>query len=411
MAPVYPPFFSQSISAYATSIGKENVLIVGEITDNLIALNDLSLFGSVLDRALTAVLDVNESPLLLAGAAKGTSDPRAFFNRFRLDSDLTRYVQTGRIHGSALDDHDMSCKPRKERFAAGNASPHRFWQVAHAVAIQLLTPGIPCLYYGTEQAFDGNEGDHDFIIEPQRFGEDRYVREGMFGGPFGAFATSGCHFFDTSHPTDLRIAAIGRLRRREDPIGRTLRLGLCYPREMSICGAPFALPGAGEVFAWSRVLPYHEVVVAMNTHRLEPRGADVTVDATLHAHGPLRVLYRADWSDERLRQFAIDGELAIDEEDATATAGLPLTHTKVPLRDDGVDVLPITNHPDGRPTVRVDLPQAGMALAKGDQGLEKGQQLPVLFSLPEHGQPRFLQAPHPGPLGQAHLGAVVTSVK
>lgn len=334
--------FSQSISAYANSIGKENFLLVGEITDNLIAENYLSLFGSVLDRALTAVVDINQSPVLLAGAARGTLDPRAFFSRFRLDSDLTRYVQTGRIHVSVLDDHDMSCKAHKERFAAFNNTPHRDWQVANAVAIQLLTPGIPCIYYGTEQAFDGNEGYHDYAIEPQRFGEDRYVREDMFGGAFGAFATSGCHFFDTNHPTYLRIAAIGRLRRRENPIGRTMRLGICYPRETSICGAPFALPGAGEVFAWSRVLPYQEVVVAMNTHGLEGRGADVTVDASLRKRGQLRVLYSADWSDEQLRQPISDGEVggsAID-----------------------VEWRPITHHPDGRATVRVDLPPAGMVI-------------------------------------------------
>ena len=344
--------FSQSICAYASAIGKENFLIAGEITDNLIALNYLSLFGSILDRALTAVLDINESPVLLAGAAKGTVDPREFFKRFRLDSDLTRFVQTGRVHVSVLDDHDMSCKPRKERFCANNSTPHRDWQAAHAVAIQLLTPGIPCVYYGTEQAFDGNEGYHDYSIEPRRYGEDRYVREDMFGGPFGAFATSGCHFFNPDHPTYLRIAAIAHLRRREDGTGRTMRLGVCYPREVSICGAPFALPGAGEVFAWSRVLPYHDVVMALNTHGLESRGADITVDATVHRQGRLRVLYRADWSDERLRQVARQAARGAEEQaeyDAMANEA-------------AAEWVPITQHPDGRATIRLDLPPAGMVI-------------------------------------------------
>lgn len=339
--------FSQMISAYATSIGKENFLLVGEITDNIIALNYLSLFGSILDRALTAVLDINASPVQLAGAAKGTLDPRDYFKRFRLDSELTRFVQTGRVHVSVLDDHDMSCKPRKERFAANNTTPHRDWQVANAVAIQLLTPGIPCLYYGTEQAFDGNEGYHDYSLEPQRFGEDRYVREDMFGGPFGAFATSGCHFFNPNHPTYLRIAAIAHLRRREDGIGRTMRQGLCYPRDLSIRGGPFGLPGAGEVFAWSRVLPYHEVVVAMNTHGLEERGAEVTVDATLHRQDRLRVLYRAEWSDERLRQVVSQ---AREAGPASADDG------------EGTEWVPIHHHPDGRATIRVVLPPAGMVI-------------------------------------------------
>ena len=113
--------FSFAISRYAQSIGKDNFLVVGEITDSLIATNYLSLFGSVFDRALTAVLDINNSPIELAGAARGTCNPMDFFKRFRTDSDLTRYVQTGRIHVSILDDHDMSCKSHKERVAANIA--------------------------------------------------------------------------------------------------------------------------------------------------------------------------------------------------------------------------------------------------------------------------------------------------
>jgi glycosidase len=284
--------FSQAINFYAFCIGKENFLIVGEITDDMVALNYLSLFDSLLDRALTAVLDINGSPLLLAGAAKGTMDPRWFFRCFRLNSDLTRYIQTGRLHVLVMDDDDMSCKSHKERFSAGNTSPHRDWQVDHAVANQLLTPGIPCLYSGTEQAFAGNRGYHDYAIEPRRFGEDRYVREGMFGGSFGAFGTSGCHFFDTNHPTYLRIAAMACLRRQEDPIART-----------------------------------------MNTHGLGARGAEVTVDPTINGRDRLRELTRAEWSDERLR--ASDGE---------------------------GEWLTINRQPDGRATVRVDLPPAGMVI-------------------------------------------------
>jgi hypothetical protein len=112
-----------------------------------------------------------------------------------------------------------------------------------------------------------------------------------------------------------------------------MRLGICYPRDTSICGAPFGLPGAGEVFAWSRVLAYQEVVVAMNTHGLEARGAEVTVDAALHGSDGLRELYRADWSDERLRAINGQGEW-----------------------------VRINRQPDGRATVRVDLPPAGMVI-------------------------------------------------
>ncbi len=87
----------------------------------------------------------------------------------------------------------------------------------------------------------------------------------MFGGPFGAAGTTGCHFFDPNHPTYLRIAAIARLRNANDYVGRTLRMGICYPRETSFCGCPYRLPGAGELFGWSRILADHEVLMVLNT--------------------------------------------------------------------------------------------------------------------------------------------------
>jgi hypothetical protein len=184
-----------------------------------------------------------------------------------------------------------------------------------------------------EISLDGNEGYHDYSIEPNRFGEDRYIREDMFGGPFGAFQTTGCHFFNPEHPTYLRIAAIARLRKGEDPIGRTLRMGICYPRETSFCGYPFQIPGAGELFAWSRILAYHEVVMVLNTHGLEARGAEVTVDENLNLPGTkLRVLYRADWTDEQLKHPPTD------------------------------EFIPVEQAPDGRAYVHLSLPPAGMLI-------------------------------------------------
>ena len=50
-----------------------------------------------------------------------------------------------------------------------------------------MTLGIPCIYYGTEQSFDGH-GSGD--------GAHRFIREAMVGGEFGAFASRGRHFFD-----------------------------------------------------------------------------------------------------------------------------------------------------------------------------------------------------------------------
>ncbi len=93
----------------------------------------------------------------------------------------------------------------KARVGHINDGPLREKRVANLTNVQLTLPGIPCIYYGTELALNGH-GNHD-----------KYLRENLFGGDFGAFATRGCHFFDRQHPTYLRIAAVAHLRARAVP--------------------------------------------------------------------------------------------------------------------------------------------------------------------------------------------------
>jgi glycosidase len=320
--------FCGAIHEYAESIGKEYFWLLGEVTGGAeMARNYLEVFG----RNIDAVLDIGGPANQLAGMVKGLIDASDFFDLFSGHDSLGSHRETGRYHVSILDDHDMVGRG-KHRFAAGNTVLNRNQQVAHSVGAQLTTLGIPCIYYGTEQAFDGTQDRHDFSIEPRLSFEDRYIRESMFGGTFGAFETAGCHFFDPNHPAYVRIAAIARIRNRPDRVGLALRRGRQYLRETSFLGKPFTNPRRGELVAWSRILFDQEVLVALNSHGTESRGAHITVDALLHPAGStMTFLYNGAWSDAELR-------LA------------PQNHT-VPVQ-----------HSNGRATVRVNLPPAGMAI-------------------------------------------------
>lgn len=321
--------FCTAIHEYAETVGKENFFITGEITDGSIAPGYIDFFGGNLD----AVLGIIAFPNLLTAFVKGQLNPTDFFALYDEHNNFGLLRQQGRYIVAVLDDHDMSSRGHKERFAAHGSAPLTYLQAAHVVGVQLTTPGMPSIYYGTEQAFDGSEDYHDYGIEPKRFAEDRYIREAMFGGDFGAFGTAGCHFFNPHHPTYLRIAAIARLRNSATPIGRALRRGKLYPRETAYLGYPFVLPKLGEIAAWSLVHYQTTVIVALNTHASEARGADVTIDAYLHPEGStLTVLYRSDWSDEELRN---------------------------PPQD---QLVTVKHDRDGRATVRVDLPPAGMMI-------------------------------------------------
>ena len=60
-------------------------------------------------------------------------------------------------------------------------------------------------------------------------GGDRYIRESMFGGPFGAFRSHGRHFFLEDETVYRELGKIHRLRREQLP----LRRGRQFLRQIS----------------------------------------------------------------------------------------------------------------------------------------------------------------------------------
>jgi hypothetical protein len=258
----------------------------------------------VLARNLDAALDIGGMRLNLNQVAKGLAHPAAYFNGFDPgDAEMGSHRNLGNKHVSILDDHDHVFG-EKIRYSSEAASDH---QVVAGVALQLFTLGIPCLYYGTEQAFAGPEASERQWL-PDWKGSDRYLREAMFGpanprkagrdgliaGPagrdndlpgFGPFGTAGQHCFDEAHPAFRRIAALAGLRTSLP----ALRQGRQYLRPVSFLGLPFAVYGPGEITAWSRILDDEEVVCILNPHGVASRGADVLVDATLNGE-TMRVL-------------------------------------------------------------------------------------------------------------------------
>ncbi len=94
------------------------------------------------------------------------------------------------------------------------------------LALNALTLGIPCIYYSSEQCFDG-EG-----------GNDRYIREAIFGGEFGAFRTRGVHFFDEDNPVCQELVKILEIRQKHI----VLRRGRQYLRPIFGHGVDFGLP-------------------------------------------------------------------------------------------------------------------------------------------------------------------------
>lgn len=286
--------FCGAIKEYATNLGKRDFFLVGEIAGGDYAEDR---YLDVIDMNLNAALDIGEMRPTLNSVAKGWAHPSAYFNGFDPGKAVMgTHRNLGRRHVSILDDHDHVFG-EKLRFSSEAASDH---QVVAGVALQLFTLGIPCIYYGTEQALAGPEpAAHGFL--PEWKGSDRYLREAMFGPShpradasnggapapdpnlpgFGPFGTAGQHCFDPQHPAYVRIAALIALRTHIP----ALRVGRQYVRPIAFLGNPFAVYGPGEIIAWSRILDEDEIVCVLNGHGTQQRGADVLVDPNLNQIG------------------------------------------------------------------------------------------------------------------------------
>ncbi|RZU42402.1 alpha-amylase family glycosyl hydrolase [Edaphobacter modestus] len=272
MDPGAARFFSSAIHEFAEAIGKENFYVIGEITGGReFAFDRLEVTG------LDAALGISDERAKMIGLVKGETNPTEYFDLFRnsllLRKDSHVWFRDKVV--TSVDDHDhVDQGEQKHRFCAGG-----FGKLVLAVmALNATTLGIPCIYYGTEQLFDGEGGGN---------ASDRYIRESMFGGRFGAFRSHDRHFFIDDQPVYQELSKIHKLRRERLP----LRRGRQFLRQISGDGQHFGFPeriGAGRmrsIVSWSRIFDENELLCAINTDPDNETSAFVTIDNDLHAPG------------------------------------------------------------------------------------------------------------------------------
>ncbi|MGH7874512.1 MAG: alpha-amylase family glycosyl hydrolase, partial [Candidatus Binatia bacterium] len=263
--------FCNAVREYARRIGKHNFFIFGEIVADDATLQRYLGRNSRIEGteerfpSLDAALDF---PLyfILEETIKGFLAPTELRERYeRFKTQYADHGEAGQYFVTFVDNHDQMSRPYR-RFMHGNPFPE---QAALALGYLLTSPGVPCIYYGTEQGFDGG-GDHD-----------SYVRECMFGGQWGAFDSTGGHFFKPANSIYKSIAQIAAIRRSEP----ALRYGRQYFREISGNGIDFGYPVDGKcTLAYSRILDDSEIVIALNLDGAA-RADYITVDANLNSAG------------------------------------------------------------------------------------------------------------------------------
>lgn len=343
--------FCGSILEYADALGKKNFLMAGEIAGGDNNQDYVLDYTALMQRNLKAALDIGSARVALQYAGKGYAPGDWYLESFKAESTgFDSHRSFGNRHISILDDHDHVIGD-KIRFSASvpDHSAVKNYAVVAPVAMQLYTLGIPCIYYGTEQAFSGPPESQLMYIpgwNDSRNWGDRYLREAMFGPEnpranhersitdqlnnvdeslpgFAAFGITGKHCFNPDSPAYIRIAAMCDTRKNWP----ALRKGRQYTRQTSVVGKPFRFPESRELIAWSRILDDQEILICVNPciETDQFRGADVVIGAEIFKPG------------EKFRVVLNTAQVAAEAEGRNYTGTHPVGST-APVRyyDNGV---------------------------------------------------------------------------
>ena len=275
--------FCGALREFADRLGKRNFLIVGEIAGGDAAQDFVIDHLAAARRNLTAALDIGGARLILTDVAKGLRPASDYFGAFdEASQGFESHRAFGDRHVSIVDDHDHVFG-RKLRFSAEipDASAVKERQIVAATAIQLFALGIPCIYYGSEQAFAGPAASQLQLPRRAWLGRERSLpaRGDVRAGPPARAARRGPRHAGARARRDAaRLRAVRHLRHprlrsrrvrptaasrrcaRRGPRIAVLRVGRQYQRPIRVFG-DFALPAAGELIAWSRILDTDEAVV------------------------------------------------------------------------------------------------------------------------------------------------------
>lgn len=214
---------------YAASQGKNNFLFFGEAFDGSDAkvgsyTGTMAGGAYTYDSMLYYPLYYTTNDVFVWGAATSGIPSRY--------AQLTNYDATSRDRlVRFLDNHD------NPRFLSSGLANQDAARLRTALVFHLTSRAVPCLYYGTEQEFDG--------------GNDPYDREDMFDGQW-EYGPSLGDDFDEASPLFTHTQALLELRR----LYPALRRGTQVERLSS---------GTSGVYAYSRVDGAQEVLVVLNT--------------------------------------------------------------------------------------------------------------------------------------------------
>jgi alpha-amylase len=259
--------FCSHIREYAYKLGKRNFFFFGELVGPEDLYNkylgpntSTSVDHKTIYYGLNSVLDF---PLynVLPDVIKGLSSPEKLIDRYEsLRKSASNRGEYGEFLVTFLDNHDQVGQSTKHRFGNGALSE----QIIGGASFLLCALGTPCIYYGTEQGFDGSaEGDWG-------------IREAMF-----SLDDTSRNVLDKSSAIYKGISKVAQLRKES----ACLKFGRMYMCKVSTDGIRFHFPNCKEcLLAFSRVLYDEEMILAYNISSTETHEEYVTVGKRRKGH-------------------------------------------------------------------------------------------------------------------------------
>jgi alpha-amylase len=282
--------FCSHIREYAYKLGKRNFFLFGELVGPEDMYNryigpktSIEVGDTAIYYGLNSVLDF---PLyhVLADVILGIATPEKLIARYEsLRRSAMSRGEFGEFLVTFIDNHDQVGQIVKKRFGHDATES----QIIAGIGFLLCALGTPCIYYGTEQGFQG-EGNGDWS-----------VRESMFS--LEDTITSGLNKENIIYREISRLASL----RKQSAV---LKFGRMYMRDFSHDGKTFQLPVYHDcLLAFSRILFDEEILVVYNDSLDNEDEEYIGVDRHLNpegsvfrfcygAHGKIHVLKNEDGS-------------------------------------------------------------------------------------------------------------------
>ncbi len=260
--------FCSYVREYAYKLGKKNLFVFGEVVGSD-EMNNIY-FGpkhSTVENDMGTYYGLNsvlDFPLyhVLADVIKGKAAPVKLFERYKsiMENSVHR-SESEQFMVTFIDNHDQVGQAVKKR--VGYEATER--QVISGIGFLLCALGIPCIYYGTEQGFDGNGiGDWN-------------VREAMF-----SLTDKVTNALNKNNPIYKEIAKLATLRQQIP----ALRFGRMSGHLVSENGKDFRMPIDDKcLIVFSRILFDDEILIAYNPSMEKDNEMYVEIDTHINHQG------------------------------------------------------------------------------------------------------------------------------